>query len=65
MSTNRKALVSLTLVARTPFEKVFESVRFCLGGYHKSRGCSKDTYPESYITKYTRIRRSKAFAEMV
>ena len=28
-----------------------------LGGYHESRRCSKDTYPESYITKYTSIRR--------
>ena len=26
-------------------------------GYHESRGCSRDTYPESYITKYTSIRR--------
>ena len=25
--------------------------------YHESRRCSKDTYPESYITKYTSIRR--------
>jgi len=22
-------------------------------GYHASRRCSRDTYPESYITKYT------------
>ena len=28
-----------------------------LGGYHGSRRCSRDTYPESYITKYTSIRR--------
>ena len=26
-------------------------------GYHESRRCSRDTYPESYITKYTSIRR--------
>ena len=26
-------------------------------GYHESRGCSGDTYPESYITKYSSIRR--------
>ena len=25
--------------------------------YHESRKCSGDTYPESYITKYTSIRR--------
>ena len=25
--------------------------------YHGSRRCSRDTYPESYITKYTSIRR--------
>jgi len=28
-----------------------------LGGYHESRKCSRDTYPESYITKYTSMRR--------
>jgi len=28
-------------------------------GYHKSRRCSRDTYTESYITKYTSIRREK------
>ena len=26
-------------------------------GYPESRRCSRDTYPESYITKYTSIRR--------
>ena len=26
-------------------------------GYHESRRCSRDTYPESYILKYTSIRR--------
>ena len=26
-------------------------------GYHESRRCSKDTWPESYITKSTSIRR--------
>ena len=26
-------------------------------GYHKIRKSSKDTYPESYFTKYTSIRR--------
>ena len=31
-----------------------------LEGYHESRRCSRDTYPESYITKYTRIRRQQA-----
>ena len=25
-------------------------------GYHESRRCSRDTYPESYITKYTKIK---------
>ena len=24
-------------------------------GYHESRRCSRDTFPESYITKYTSI----------
>ena len=27
--------------------------------HHKSRRCSRDTYPESYITQYTSIRRAK------
>jgi len=26
-------------------------------GYHESRRCSRDTYPESYITKFVSIRR--------
>jgi len=26
-------------------------------GYRESRRCSRDTYPESYITEYTSIRR--------
>ena len=26
-------------------------------GYRDSRRCSRDTYPESYITEYTSIRR--------
>ena len=25
-------------------------------GFHESRRCSRDTYPESHITKYTSIR---------
>ena len=29
-------------------------------GYHESKRCSRDTYPESYITKYTNIRRVKS-----
>ena len=28
-----------------------------MDGYHESRRCSMDTYPESHITKYTSIRR--------
>ena len=28
-------------------------------GYHKSKRCSRDTYPESYVIKYTSIRRLK------
>ena len=31
-------------------------------GYHDSRRCSRDTYPESYITKYTSIRRLMTLA---
>ena len=29
--------------------------------FRESRSCSRDTYPESYITKYTIIRRLKMF----
>ena len=29
----------------------------CLEGYHESRRCSRDTFPESYITKYENIQR--------
>jgi len=28
-------------------------------GYHESERCSRDTYPESYITKYSSIRRQR------
>ena len=32
-------------------------------GCRESRRCSRDTYPESYITKYTIIRRLKVFRD--
>ena len=28
-------------------------------GYHESRRCSRDTYPESYITEYTLVYEDK------
>ena len=31
------------------------------GGYHESKRCSRDTHPESYITKYTGIRITHMF----
>jgi len=34
-----------------------------LEGYHESRRCSRCTYPESYITKYTSIRRKPPIPE--
>jgi hypothetical protein len=34
-----------------------------LEGYRESRGCSRDTQPESYITKYTSIRRIGTHSE--
>jgi len=39
--------------------------KICTGweGYHESRRCSRDTYPESYITKYTSIRRQNECQE--
>ena len=36
-----------------------QPIRSLSEGYHESRRCSRDTYPESYITKYTSIRRKK------
>jgi hypothetical protein len=35
--------------------KVLDRLRV---GYHESRRCSRETYPETYITKYTSIRRT-------
>ena len=45
--------------------KTFDRLRVGREGYHESRRCSRDTYPESYITKYTSIRRRRycLFAE--
>jgi len=37
--------------------KVLKPVDRIREGYHESRICSRDSYPESYITKYTSIRR--------
>ena len=34
-------------------------------GYRESRWCSRDTFPESYITKYTSIRRQSVFPASV
>ena len=31
-------------------------------GYRESRKCSRETYPESYITKYTSIRKFHSFS---
>ena len=30
-----------------------------MGGFRASRGCSRDTYPESYITGYTLVDEDK------
>ena len=30
-------------------------------GFHKSRRCSRHTYPESYITKYTQYTKKTSF----
>jgi len=30
-------------------------------GYHESRRCSRDTYPESYITEYTLVYEDESF----
>jgi hypothetical protein len=40
----------LTSLVRTIDGKLWE-------GYHESRRCSRDTYPDSYITKDTSIRK--------
>ena len=39
-----------------------DSIR--VGGYHESRRCSRDTYPESCITQFTSIRRLLAIRDM-
>ena len=41
---------------RRPLSPEFSHVRLW-EGYHESRICSRDTYPESYTTKYTSVRR--------
>jgi len=33
-------------------------------GYHESRKCSRDTYPESYITDYTSVYEENVAAVM-
>ena len=33
-------------------------------GYHESRKCSRDTYPESYITDYTPVYEENVAAVM-
>jgi len=43
--SDSKGVIDSGLVGSTDWE-----------GYHESRRCSRDTYPESYITKYTSIR---------
>ena len=40
-------------------ERVVHSGLIGWEGYHESRRCSRDTYPETYITKYTSIRRKE------
>jgi len=44
-------LIDSGLVGSTHFHAFWE-------GYSESSRCSRDTYPESYITKYTRIKHS-------
>jgi len=36
----------------TRVEKAFLAVKKVWDRYHESRRCSRDTYPESYITKH-------------
>ena len=40
-------------------DRLWEVVDRLWKGYHESRRCSRDTYPASYIIKYTSIRRKK------
>ena len=55
LDSARAALcASQTLLAGAPPKKLDHVWE----GYHESRRCSRDTYPDSYITKYTSIRSS-------
>ena len=51
-----KRLIDSGSVGLTDFHSSHE-------GYHESRRCSRDTYPESYITEYTLVYKDKAKAE--
>ena len=51
-----------TVRAGGTFLRARSSDRLRVGweGYHESRRCKRDTYPESCITKYTSIRRNQS-----
>ena len=40
---------------------ILQTILKLIDGYHESRRCSRDTYPESYITKNTSLRRYGEF----
>jgi hypothetical protein len=42
--------------AQNAFSNRMHGLGTSLGGYHETRRCSRDTYPESYIIKYTSMR---------
>jgi len=44
--------LAISLLLESP-----RDLHYILEGYHHSRRCSRYTYPESYITKHTSIRR--------
>ena len=48
---SKAQIVELLLDEQYPIDRLWEGCR-------ESRRCSRDTYPESYVTKYTSIRRS-------
>jgi len=62
--TSRAPLSAKSVRAPSPHHVSSRACFFGLWqGCHESRKCSRDTYPESYITKYTSIRRFKTIIQ--
>ena len=49
----------MILIESEHFAKIQEQILVLAGRGHESRGCARDTYPESYITEYTSVYEEK------